>query len=89
MARQKLLVSGEIVLPEGDIFEATDKARSARTILDQAQKEIQKTFPDFQLTFDVGMVRAAPKEGARTPGRKAGAAGAAAGAPNGGAAATA
>lgn len=89
MARQKLLVTGEIVLPEGDIFEATDKARSARTILDQAATEIRKTFPDFNLMFDVGTVRAAPKEGAKKPGRPAAGEKPAAGAPNGGAPATA
>lgn len=64
---QKLVATGELVLPEGDIFEVTDKARSARTVLEQAAKEIQKTFPDFKFLFTVGMVRAA---GAGTPGRK-------------------
>lgn len=68
MAKQKLVVTGEIVLPETtDIFEATDKARSARTILEQAQKEIQKTFPDFKFNFSVAQVRA---EGSGRPGRK-------------------
>lgn len=67
-AKQKLVATGEIMLPETtDIFEATDKARSARTILEQAQKEIQKTFPDFRFNFSVAQVRA---EGSGRPGRK-------------------
>lgn len=86
MAAQKLVALGELVLPEGDIFEVTDKARGARTVLEQAEKEIRKSFPDFKITFSVASVRNPPAEGAGKPGRKSAAEiAAAAAAQNGGA----
>ncbi len=75
---QKLVATGEMKMPEGDVFEVTDKARGARTILEQAATEIKKTFPDFGFTFSVAQIRA---EGAKTPGRKPGATPATPGAP--------
>lgn len=84
MARQKLIATGEIVLPEGmDVFQGVEHAKAARTVLEQAEKEIKKTFPDFSFKFEVGTYRA---PGSPTPGRRAGSGtGAAAGGGNGGA----
>lgn len=69
MAKQKLIASAELVMEGTDIFEATDNARAARTVLEQAQAEIQKTFPDFKFSFTVAQYR---EPGSPTPGRRRG-----------------
>lgn len=69
MPKQKLVATAELILDGADIFEATDKARSARTVLEQAQTEIQKSFPDFKFSFAVAQHR---EPGAPKPGRRSG-----------------
>lgn len=70
MARQKLIATGEIVLPEGmDVFQGVKQAETAKTVLEQAEKEIKKTFPDFSFKFEVGTYRV---PGSNPPGRRRG-----------------
>lgn len=64
---QKMVAVLEFALPDGDVFEITDKARGARSIMDQASAEIRKTFPDTKVTFSTSQIR---KEGGARPGRK-------------------
>lgn len=92
---QKMVATLEFALPEGDLFVIADKAKSARTVMEQAVKEIQKSFGDAKVSFAMAQIRAAGTGGGRR-GRPpanaaangatgadsvAGAAGAAAGAP--------
>lgn len=100
MAQQKLVATADIVLPEGmDVFAGAEHAKGAKTVLEQAAKEIAKTFPGFAFSYTVANYRV---PGAPTPGRRsaaqiaadkvaadAAAAAAAKAAPNGGAPATA
>lgn len=90
MAKQALMATGQIVLPENmDVFAGVAKAESARNILLQAQAEIQKTFPDFVFNFAAGTYKDpnAPRRGRRSAAEiateQAAAAAAAAAAPNG------
>lgn len=69
MARQALIATAQIVLPENtDVFEGVKRAEGARNILLQAQAEIQKTFPDFTFKFESGTYRDpnTPRRGRRS-----------------------
>lgn len=67
MAEQKLVATGECKLGTGDMFELAEKAKLARHVLQQAEKEIQKTFPDFKFICTTANYR---DPNAGTPGRK-------------------
>lgn len=54
MAEQKLIATGEARLGLGDMFEMAKKAEKAKHVLEQAQTEIRKHYPDFKFTFTTG-----------------------------------
>ncbi len=85
MAEQKLVATGECRLGTGDMFEMAEKAKNARHICQQAEKEIQKTFPDFKFGFTTApwYDPAKPRPGRRAAGAATTAGDPAAGAANG------